>query len=208
MRGTSPHPGPSHRTSRRSCSTSSRWGAPTKTTRMYSGRPSNRSLPSTWPPAASLHAPDTPERYTFDPVTDWADVTRAHIRGWLACLFARGYTHFYVNNQYRCLQQFFRWFAEDKSPQHHARHDPTALSPRSPCPCSPTTRSGRFSPPCRAATSGPAGTSRCPCSCRDTGVRLSELSGLQLRRHRRRLAAREDDRHRQGKAHPHREVQL
>lgn len=23
------------------------------------------------------HAPDTPERYTFDPVTDWADVTRA-----------------------------------------------------------------------------------------------------------------------------------
>ena len=126
------------------------------------------------------HAPDTPERYTFDPVTDWADVTRAHIRGWLACLFARGYTDSYVNNQYRCLQQFFRWFAEDEEvPNIMLGMTPPRVAEKPVPVFSDDEIRALF-----ATVQGRDIWSRRDLAIllflRDTGVRLSELSGLQL----------------------------
>lgn len=47
-------------------------------------------------------------------VTDWEEVTRDHIREWIVRLRGRGYSDSYVNQQFRHLQQYFRWLAEDE----------------------------------------------------------------------------------------------
>jgi site-specific recombinase XerD len=45
-------------------------------------------------------------------VTDWADVRARHIQEWKVSLLAR-LSDSYANNQFRALQQFFKWFATE-----------------------------------------------------------------------------------------------
>lgn len=45
---------------------------------------------------------------------DWSDVRSDDIKGWLAFLLDSRYSDAYVNNQYRALQQFFRWYSEEE----------------------------------------------------------------------------------------------
>lgn len=57
-------------------------------------------------------------------LTDWSQVTARHVQEWVSTLLA-GYTDQYANNQFRALQQFFKW---------HATEDPDEPSIRSQLP--------------------------------------------------------------------------
>jgi integrase/recombinase XerD len=46
-------------------------------------------------------------------VTDWAQVTTRHVQQWMVTLLGRGYSDSYASNQFRALQQFFRWYATE-----------------------------------------------------------------------------------------------
>ena len=49
--------------------------------------------------------------------TSWHEVRRAHVEGYLGAFFAAGRKPGYVSNQYRSLQQFFKWWcAEEEAP--------------------------------------------------------------------------------------------
>jgi len=45
-------------------------------------------------------------------LTDWSQVTARHVQEWVSTLLA-GYTDQYANNQFRALQQFFKWHATE-----------------------------------------------------------------------------------------------
>lgn len=44
---------------------------------------------------------------------DWLDVSADDVRTWMAWLLDH-YSDSYANNQYRALQQFFKWLADDE----------------------------------------------------------------------------------------------
>ena len=46
-------------------------------------------------------------------VPDWAKVRRVHLRAYMAWLLDR-YSPGYANNQYRAIQQFWRWYADEE----------------------------------------------------------------------------------------------
>jgi site-specific recombinase XerD len=50
----------------------------------------------------------------LEPIDDWTEVTRDHLRAWSARLFARGYSDGYVSNQWRALQALFKFIAEEE----------------------------------------------------------------------------------------------
>src|SRR5882724_4647965 len=43
---------------------------------------------------------------------DWTEVTAEDVKHWMTYLLET-YSDSYANNQYRALQQFFRWWSED-----------------------------------------------------------------------------------------------
>jgi len=45
--------------------------------------------------------------------SDWPDVTAEDVKEWMVWLL-ENYSDSYANNQYRALQQFFKWYAEDE----------------------------------------------------------------------------------------------
>ena len=45
-------------------------------------------------------------------LTDWSQVTARHVQEWVSTLLA-GYTDQYASNQFRALQQFFKWHATE-----------------------------------------------------------------------------------------------
>ena len=115
-------------------------------------------------------------------MTEWAQVTTKDVQRWTASLAAR-YSGAYANNQFRALQQFFKW---------HASEDPA--DPR------PNPMAG-LRPPKVDETEEPVFTdaelAALLATCkgggfenrrdhailslfRDTGMRLSELAGLDL----------------------------
>lgn len=47
-------------------------------------------------------------------VRSWADVTSTQIKTYLAWFFDQGYATGYANNQYRSIQQFFKWLAVEE----------------------------------------------------------------------------------------------
>lgn len=46
-------------------------------------------------------------------VSQWAEVTPDHVRHWMVILLRR-YSDSYASNQYRALQQFFRWWSAEE----------------------------------------------------------------------------------------------
>ena len=108
----------------------------------------------------------------------WEQVTGRDIQHWMAWLLGR-YSAAYASNQYRALQQFFKWLAaEDQLP------DPMAglVPPRVPAKLVPVFTSGELAR-LEQACAGRSFTQR-----RDTavimvltatGIRLSELAGLR-----------------------------
>ena len=109
---------------------------------------------------------------------DWEQVTGCDIQRWMAQLLGR-YSTAYASNQYRALQQFFKWLAaEDQLPDPMAGLAP----PRVPARLVPV-----FTPE-ELSRLERAGAGRSFAQRRDTaviavltatGIRLSELAGLR-----------------------------
>ena len=126
---------------------------------------------------------------TFEPVRDWELVSRVHIRSWLVRLHRREYSSSYVNNQYRCLQQFFKWLADEEETADPMRKVKPPKVVAKPVPVfeegevdrilkMPASRQDRG-----AAKRGDACRLRDSAIIqllRDTGIRLAELAGLKL----------------------------
>jgi site-specific recombinase XerD len=51
-------------------------------------------------------------------VADWDEVTARHVQEWIINLLGR-YSDCYANNQFRALQQFFRWHATEDPDESH-----------------------------------------------------------------------------------------
>jgi site-specific recombinase XerD len=111
-------------------------------------------------------------------LTSWEQVGKQDIQRWIVRLLDR-YSSAYASNQYRALQQFFKWLAaEDEVP------DPTAglTPPRVPGKPVPVFTDGDL-PRLERVCAGRAFTQRRDAALiavfRATGVRLSELAGIR-----------------------------
>lgn len=128
----------------------------------------------TYTEAAQWFAADGPD---FD---DWSDVTRKHIELWVAWLFQRGYSDSYVNNQYRALQQFFRWYAEAEEVANPTLGmKPPKIRPKM-VPILTDEDLDKLLKACRGKGFQPRRDTAVISLFRDTGVRLAELAGLAL----------------------------
>jgi hypothetical protein len=56
-------------------------------------------------------------------ITDWAEVRARHVNEWTTWLLGQ-YSDFYANNQFRGLQQFFKWCATEPRPNPVAHLKP------------------------------------------------------------------------------------
>lgn len=61
-------------------------------------------------------------------VTDWAEVTKKDIQLWMKRLLAE-HGDSYANNQYRVLQQYFRWWSAEEEPNPMAGMKPPKIRP-------------------------------------------------------------------------------
>jgi len=115
-------------------------------------------------------------------VTDWADVRAKHVQQWMVWLLA-SYADSYASNQFRALQQFFRW---------HATEDPDEPRPNPMAGLRPPKVGDKLVPVITddeldavlAGCRGGGFENRRDCAIislfKDTGVRLAELAGIAL----------------------------
>ena len=108
----------------------------------------------------------------------WDEVGKQDVQRWMVWLLAR-YSGAYASNQYRALQQFFRWLAaEDEIPDPMARMRAPHV-PDKPVPVF----TGRELPRLERACAGRAFQQRRDAAIiavfRATGIRLSELAGIR-----------------------------
>jgi integrase/recombinase XerD len=115
-------------------------------------------------------------------VTDWADVRARHVQQWMVWLLAN-YADSYASNQFRALQQFFRW---------HATEDPDEPRPNPMAKLSPPKVADKLVPviiddeldAMLVACKGGGFENRRDYVVislfKDTGIRLAELAGLRL----------------------------
>jgi site-specific recombinase XerD len=115
-------------------------------------------------------------------VTDWADVRARHVQQWTVWLLA-SYADTYASNQFRALQQFFKW---------HATEDPDEPRPNPMARLSPPKVADKLVP---VITDDELDAMLVKCKgggfenrrdyvvislFKDTGIRLAELAGLSL----------------------------
>jgi integrase/recombinase XerD len=113
-------------------------------------------------------------------VTRWAEVTARHVQLWIASLCAR-YSGTYANNQHRALQQFFRWYASEEpdSPNPMAGLRPPKTD-ESAVPVYTEAELAALLATCKGGGFASRRDFAILCLFRDTGMRLSELAGLEL----------------------------
>lgn len=115
-------------------------------------------------------------------IFDWADVRACHVQEWTVTLLAR-YSDSYANNQFRALQQFFKW---------HATEDPDEPRPNPVANLKPP-RVGEKLVPVFTGEELAALLATCKAGgfqnrrdyaiislFKDAGIRLSELAGLRI----------------------------
>jgi site-specific recombinase XerD len=112
-------------------------------------------------------------------VLSWEDVTSKDIQRWIKRLLAE-HSDSYANNQYRALQQFFRWYsAEEEVPNVMAGMMPPKIRPH----LVPVLSSEELEKLLKTAK-GKGFQARRDTAVmslfRDTGIRLAELAGLGL----------------------------
>jgi integrase/recombinase XerD len=111
----------------------------------------------------------------------WEAVTARDVQRWIVALLAQGYSDSYASNQFRALQQFFKW---------HATEDPDDPRPDPMTGLRPPKIDEKTVPVFTAAElsallatcKGGGFQARRDCAIlslfRDTGIRLAELAGL------------------------------
>jgi site-specific recombinase XerD len=105
----------------------------------------------------------------------WEQVTRQNVQQWIVWLLDR-YSNAYASNQYRALQQFFKWLAaEDAIPDPMAGLKP----PRVPDKPMPVFAAGDLSRLERARAFAERRDAALIAVFGATGIRLSELAGIR-----------------------------
>jgi site-specific recombinase XerD len=115
-------------------------------------------------------------------VTDWAEVTARHVQQWIADLAGR-YSGAYASNQFRALQQFFRWHASE-DPDHPRPNPMAGLRPpkvdEAEVPVFTAAELAALLATCKGGGFENRRDYAILCLFRDTGMRLSELAGLEM----------------------------
>jgi site-specific recombinase XerD len=113
-------------------------------------------------------------------ITDWADARARHIQEWTVTLLGR-YSDSYANNQFRALQQFFKWHAAEDPDE--PRHNPVASlkPPKVSDKIVPVFTKDELAAMLAACKGGGFQNRRdyvIISLFKDAGIRLSELAGL------------------------------
>jgi site-specific recombinase XerD len=115
-------------------------------------------------------------------LNDWSQVTAKDVQRWIAGLAAR-YSGAYANNQHRALQQFFRWYATedpaDPRPNPMAGLRPPKVDDKV-VPVFTAAELAALLATCKGGGYEARRDHAILSLFRDTGIRLSELAGLEL----------------------------
>jgi integrase/recombinase XerD len=110
--------------------------------------------------------------------TRWEQVSGQDVQRWTVRLLAR-YSDSYASNQFRALQQFFRWLAaEDEVPDPMARLRPPRLAARR-VPSFTSDELSRLGRACRGSSFEDRRDAAIIAVLLATGVRASELAGIR-----------------------------
>ena len=110
--------------------------------------------------------------------TSWEQVDSQDIQRWMAWLLDR-YSTAYASNQYRALQQFFKWLAaEDELPNPMAGLQPPRI-PDELVPVFTTDELTRLEQACAGRSFAQRRDTAIIAAFTATGIRLSELAGLR-----------------------------
>jgi site-specific recombinase XerD len=109
---------------------------------------------------------------------DWDEVGRADIEQWMVWLLDR-YSDSYSNNQYRALQQFFKWWSEDEDlPDPMAKTKPPTIDTKV-VPVFTEAELAKLCKPCQGRTFEQRRDFAIIALFKATGMRLSELAGIR-----------------------------
>ena len=109
--------------------------------------------------------------------TRWEQVDKADIQRWLVWLLGR-YSDAYASNQYRALQQFFKWWADEEGlPDPMARLRPPRVTEKL-IPVFTSVELSKLEKACAGRTFAQRRDLAIIAVFRATGVRLSELAGI------------------------------
>ena len=114
---------------------------------------------------------------------DWAQASAEDVQRWMVWLLAR-YSDTYANNQYRALQQFFRWYATedpaDPRPNPMAGLRPPKVDNDKVVPVFTDAELAALLATCKGGGYEARRDRAILSLFRDTGMRLSELAGLEM----------------------------
>lgn len=109
--------------------------------------------------------------------TDWDDVIPDDVRAWMVWLLD-SYSDSYANNQYRALQQFFRWWSDDEElPNPMAKLRPPSVGEKI-VPVFTEDELNKLLRSCEGRTFVQRRDFAILTLFRSTGLRLSELAGI------------------------------
>jgi site-specific recombinase XerD len=115
-------------------------------------------------------------------VTDWADVRARHVRQWTVWLLGN-YADSYASNQFRELQQFFRWLAtedpDEPRPNPMARLSPPKVADKL-VPVIADDELAAMLATCKGGGFENRRDHAVIALFKDTGIRLAELAGIAL----------------------------
>jgi integrase/recombinase XerD len=110
--------------------------------------------------------------------TSWEQAGKQDVQQWIAGLLGR-YSSAYASNQYRALQQFFKWLAaEDQIPDPMAGTRPPHV-PEKPVPVFTSDDLARLERACAGHSFAQRRDAAIIAVLRATGIRLSELAGIR-----------------------------
>ena len=112
--------------------------------------------------------------------TGWEQVGKQDVQQWMVWLLDR-YSAAYASNQFRALQQFFKWLAaEEEIPDPMAGLRPPHVPDR-PVPVFSAGELARLERACAGRAFAQRRDAAMIAVFRATGIRLSELAGIRLR---------------------------
>src|SRR5215470_8270687 len=110
--------------------------------------------------------------------TRWEQVTGQDIQWWLVWLLSR-YSDSYASNQYRALQQFFKWWAgEEERPDPMVRLRPPKVTGKL-VPVFTSVELSKLERACQGRSFAQRRDAAVISVFRATGIRLSELAGIR-----------------------------
>jgi integrase/recombinase XerD len=110
--------------------------------------------------------------------TRWDQVSARDVQRWAVRLLGL-YSDAYARNQFRALQQFFRWLAaEEEIPDPMARLRPPKEN-RKPVPCFTSMELSRLAKACRGSSFDERRDAAVIAVFLATGIRLAELAGIR-----------------------------